>query len=111
MKARKNVMRPRIGLLCSDAVAPFLIGQLAALGYEALRLPAAESVSVAIVDIDAGRADELIAALSGEGSRVVAFGPDPDDLRQMRARALGADSVVSTRALLADVGSHVPTIV
>jgi len=102
--------RPRVGLLCSDTVAPFVGGQLRSLGYEVLMLPTTEAVSVGIVDIDRSGADGLISELSALGATVVAFGPDPDDLQRMRVRALGANSVVSTDELVADVGSHIPTI-
>lgn len=106
-----DAVRPRVGLLCSDTVALLIAGQLTSLGYEVIMLPTAEGVSVGIVDIGASGADGMIAALSAAGSRVVAFGPGPDDLQRMRARALGANLVVSTDDLLADVGSHIPMIV
>jgi hypothetical protein len=109
-KAKAHVQRPTAGLRCHDEDAPRLLQQLDALGYRVLRLPASEDVSVAVMDIDGGEVDGIISELSSAGARVVVFGEDPDDLQQIRFKALGVDTVVQKRAVLDNLAEHIPVI-
>lgn len=109
-KARALVQTPTVGLLCSEADAEMLISEISTVGYGVLRLPAREPVSVAVVDIAHSLADDTIRALAAAGSRVIAFGLDPDDMVEVRTRALGAHAIVSRTAFFSDVSTYLPTI-
>jgi hypothetical protein len=110
-KAEAFAAQPRAGLRCLDADAPRLLSQLDALGYRVLRLPSAESVSIGLVDIDGGDSDPVISGLAAAGVLTIAFGVDPDDIDQIRFKALGATVVVPKQSLLKDLAPHIPAIV
>lgn len=110
MKARTHVSQPRAGLRCADTDAPRLLEQLNAMGFRVLRLPTDEAVSVGIVDIDAAGVDEIVSDLATAGARIIVFGEDPDDLQQIRFKALGATSVVPKQSLMDDLEAHLPVI-
>ncbi len=110
-RAQAHGVRPRAGLLCVEADAPNLVEQLDALGYEVQKLPSMEELVLGVVDISVPGADRVIADMAGAGTRVVAFGADPDDMAQIRTKALGASVVVSRSELLDDLAEHVPRIV
>ncbi len=110
-KARAHGARPRAGLLCVEADAPNLLEQLNALGYEVRKLPSVEEFVLGVVDISVPGADRVIADMASAGTRVVAFGVDPDDIVQIRTKALGASVVLSRTEFLNDLAGHLPTIV
>jgi len=110
-KAEAFAAQPRAGLRCLDADAPRLLSQLDALGYRVLRLPSAESVSIGLVDIDGGDSDAVISGLAAAGVLTIAFGVNPDDIEQIRFKALGATVVVPKESLLKDLAPHIPAIV
>lgn len=110
-KARAQSQRPRAGLLCAEADAPRLLQQLNELGYEVCKLPSSRPLTLGLVDIEMPGADSVIADVSVAGVRVVAFGSQPDDMVQVRTKALGAGVVVSRDDLLSDVAAYLPTIV
>jgi hypothetical protein len=103
--------QPRAGLLCLESDAPLLLEQLDELGYEVQMLPTADALSFGLVDIGGDGADLVIADLSAVGTRVIAFGVDPDDIAQIRTKALGASVIVSRDALLSDLAAYVPMVV
>ncbi|GMQ92725.1 MAG: hypothetical protein BMS9Abin12_0202 [Acidimicrobiia bacterium] len=103
--------RPRAGLLCLEGDVLLLSEKLDELGYEVQRFPTTDALAFSLVDIGVGGADEIIASASNAGIRVIAFGPDPDDMAQIRTRALGASVIVSRDELFADVAAHLPSIV
>lgn len=110
-KAEAHVRQPTAGLRCRDEDAPRLLEQLDVLGYRVLGLPASEDVSIAVMDVDGGEVEGIISALSGAGAQVVVFGDDPDDLQQLRFKALGAAAVLQRQAVLDDLAEHIPVIV
>jgi hypothetical protein len=110
-KAQAFAAQPTAGLRCLDVDAPLFLSQFDALGYRVLRLPSTEDVSVGLVDIDEGDVDSIISDLATAGAFVVAFGVDPDDLEQIRYKALGAAAVVPKRMILDDLASHIPAVV
>lgn len=109
-KFQAHADQPTVGLRCREADAPRLLEQLDSLGYRVLRLPASEAVSVGIVEIDDGGVDRIVAGLAAKGAHVVVFGADPDDMQQIRFKALGAAVVVRRKSLLDDLATHLPTI-
>jgi hypothetical protein len=110
-KAQAFAAQPTAGLRCFNVDAPLFLSQLDALGYRVLRLPSAEDVSIGLIDIDEGDVDSIISDLATAGAFVVAFGADPDDIKQNRYKALGATIVVPKRMLLDDLASHIPAVV
>jgi hypothetical protein len=110
MKAQAHMMQPVAGLRCADTDAPRFLEQLNALGYTVLRLPSTESVSVGVVDIESSGVDAIVADLAEDGARIIVFGTDPDDMEQIRFKALGATAVLPKRLLLDDLAPHLPTI-
>lgn len=110
-KARAHGVRPPAGLLCLEADAPILLEQLNALGYEVHKLPSAGEFVLGLIDISVAGADQVITDMASAGTRVVAFGADPDDIAQIRTKALGASVVLSRTELLDDLAGHLPTIV
>ena len=111
VKAQAFAAQPKVGLRCLDADAPLFLRQLDALGYRVLRLPSSEDVSVGLVDVDGEDVDSIVSELAESGAWVIAFGVDPDDIAQIRFKALGAAAVVPKHALATDLAHHIPTIV
>jgi len=109
-KARAHVGKPTAGLRCRDEDAPRLLEQLDDLGYRVIRLPASEPISVAVMDIESRETDAILSELATAGTPAIVFGDDPDDLEQVRFKALGATAVLPRRMILDDLAEHVPII-
>lgn len=110
-KVRAHVGRPTAGLRCSDEDAPRFLEQLDDLGYRVIRLPASEPVSVAVMDIESRETDAILSELATAGTPAIVFGDDPNDLEQVRFKALGATAVLPKRMVLDDLAEHIPIIV
>lgn len=81
-----------------------------AMGY---RVPAEDGATVAVALVDVGRgriSHEDIRRWNASGVYVVAFGDDVDDLSADGLRALGADVVVITSALIENPAAHLPAV-
>jgi soluble P-type ATPase len=76
-----------------------------------IRLPAEEDVFVAVLDIDGESVDGIISQLTTAGAHVVVFGDDPNDMQQIRFRALGVVAVLPKQEIFDDLAEHIPMIV
>lgn len=104
------VRRPRAIVMTTAGRHDELVGAVEGLGY-AMPTEEGEAISVALVDVGlGGLAHEAIRRWATSGAHVVAFGDDVDDLSADGLRALGARVVVSTRGLLEDPASHLPSV-
>jgi hypothetical protein len=110
-KAKAHAERPPAGLRCGEADAPRILEQLDGLGYRVIRLPAEEDVFVAVLDIDGESVDGIIAQLTTTGAHVIVFGDDPNDIQQIRFKALGAAAVLPKQVIFDDLAEHIPIIV
>jgi hypothetical protein len=110
-KTMAHVEKPPAGLRCREEDAPRILEQLDGLGYRVIRLPAEEEVFVAVVDIDGEAVDGIISQLATAGTHVIVFGDDPDDMQQIRYKALGAATVLPKQAIFDDLSDHIPIIV
>jgi hypothetical protein len=110
-KVKAHVERPTAGLRCGEDDAPRILEQLDGLGYRVIRLPAEEDVFVAVLDIDGEAVDGIISQLTTTGTHVIVFGDDPNDMQQIRFKALGAVAVLPKQAIFDDLANHIPIIV
>ncbi len=63
-----------------------------------------------IIDLDFRDSDDAIRAAVKQGSTVVAYGPHVDDVAMVRARSLGATTVLPRSRFFHDIGQYFPTI-
>ena len=70
-----------------------------------------EIPAVAFVDLEEDGADDVIRALAGRGTKVVAYGPHVDDVALVRARSLGAAVAEPRSRTLRDPAAFLPPLV
>lgn len=63
-----------------------------------------------IIDLEFRHSDDAIRAAVNQGSTVVAYGPHVDDVAMVRARSLGATTVLPRSRFFHDIAQYFPTI-